>query len=86
MDLSWLPDPDKAYGENSDDDEGDEDENLLKAALGKRKTNAESSSSDDDVDQPADSIQPFKKKLKVTSKLTLDDAELIAAQLLAKSM
>ncbi|XP_075155688.1 putative ATP-dependent RNA helicase DDX10 [Haematobia irritans] len=88
VDLSWLPDPSKIYGKNSNsEEESDEhtDEENPKSQKNKRNwTSAEDN--DDNANDSDDFEEPVRKKPNVTSKLTLDDAEKIAQQLLANSM
>ncbi|KAI8116094.1 hypothetical protein FF38_00743 [Lucilia cuprina] len=87
VDLSWLPDPTKVYNKESNaDSESDDvksDSNLKEQQ--KRQHQSKDSSSEDDSEDD-DFKETIAKKSKVTSKLTLDDAEVIAAQLLANSM
>ncbi|XP_061388083.1 probable ATP-dependent RNA helicase DDX10 [Musca vetustissima] len=85
VDLSWLPDPSKVY-KNKDDDESDvHDESPTEQTNVSRKHRHNSDPSEDAEESDEDFAEPVKKKSNVTSKLTLDDAEIIAAQLLANS-
>lgn len=91
VDLSWLPDPDKVYknktdSENESDNEHDIKLGKRKAQNGVNKQHSESEDSSSSDEEQIHTSEPFAKKMKVTSKLTLNDAELIAQQLLAKSM
>ena len=102
-DLSWLPDPDKVYSEQSDDDndsdteyrgkhrqvvnssdESDEEEeqqiHIPKKLVAKKKGRIEKDSSDDDEDYEQE--PPHKKTRKLASKLSVNEAELLAMQLL----
>lgn len=83
VDLSWLPDPNKVYKNNSNADSDAEDGSNDSGFKPQREQQQSEESSSEDED---DFEEPLPKKSKVTSKLTLDDAEVIAAQLLANSM
>ncbi|XP_058983647.1 probable ATP-dependent RNA helicase DDX10 [Musca domestica] len=86
VDLSWLPDPSKVYKNNQNAD-SDADMSSVKQTKLYRKHARSSDTSEDSDTQESDEdfSEPVKKKSNVTSKLTLDDAEIIAAQLLANS-
>ncbi|XP_065364289.1 probable ATP-dependent RNA helicase DDX10 [Calliphora vicina] len=87
VDLSWLPDPSKVYTKESNNgSESDDAQFDSKLQQKKRRQQSEESSSEDDIEDENDFEEPLAKKSKVTSKLTLNDAEVIAAQLLANSM
>ncbi|TMW47853.1 hypothetical protein DOY81_007067, partial [Sarcophaga bullata] len=82
IDLSWLPDPSKIYRNVSNTEaEADDKKDSVDKRHKKRKANDASRSEDE-----SNFEDPISKKSKVTSKLTLDDAEVIAAQLLANSI
>lgn len=85
VDLSWLPDPSKIY---KNDTNSEEDKQSEEALTSSRKLPNKRNSGADEIDSESDDdfAEPVKKKPNVTSKLTLDDAEIIAAQLLANSM
>lgn len=85
VDLSWLPDPSKIY---KNDTNSEEDKQSKEALTASRKLPNKRNSGTDEIDSESDDdfAEPVKKKPNVTSKLTLDDAEIIAAQLLANSM
>lgn len=99
-DLSWMPDPDKVYdksnvsdsdGENnfrhrqvvnssSDDDSESEDEEKPIRKQNKRKQDFANQDSDESEEEPTNS----NKIRKITSKLSVDDVESFAMQLLSK--
>lgn len=83
VDLSWLPDPNKVYKNNSNADSDAEDGSSDSGFKPQKEQQQSEESSSEDEDEFE---EPLPKKSKVTSKLTLDDAEVIAAQLLANSM
>lgn len=83
VDLSWLPDPNKVYKNNSNADSEAEDGSSDSGFKPQKEQQQSEESSSEDEDEFE---EPLPKKSKVTSKLTLDDAEVIAAQLLANSM
>ncbi|XP_073834996.1 probable ATP-dependent RNA helicase DDX10 [Musca autumnalis] len=85
VDLSWLPDPSKVYKNKNEESEGSDVEMKSTEAKLSRKHARNSDSSEDAAESDDDFCEPVKKKSNVTSKLTLDDAEIIAAQLLANS-
>ena len=81
IDLSWLPDPSKIYrNESNTEAETDVKKDSVVKCHKRPKINDAGRSEDE-----SDFEDPISKKSKVTSKLTLDDAEVIAAQLLANS-
>lgn len=100
-DMSWLPDPDKIYGNkssdvsdsesesafgarqvvnSSSDDDSESDEEQPIRQQNKRKHQTKIDNSDESEEEPSTS----KKIRKITSKLTVDDAESFAMQLLSK--
>ncbi|XP_013102709.2 probable ATP-dependent RNA helicase DDX10 [Stomoxys calcitrans] len=92
VDLSWLPDPNKIYkNESNSEEESDEETNSRKGnKFSKKLQRRRQDSSEDDHDvvneSDDDFAEPVRKKANVTSKLTLDDAEIIAQQLLGNGM
>uniref|UniRef100_A0A1B0A2U1 ATP-dependent RNA helicase n=1 Tax=Glossina pallidipes TaxID=7398 RepID=A0A1B0A2U1_GLOPL len=81
VDLSWLPDPKKIYKRQGANSSPDTDEENVESEHNSRK--ASNSNIADDESEDTDLEEPANKKSKVTSKLSLNDAEVIAAQLLA---
>ncbi|XP_030379054.1 probable ATP-dependent RNA helicase DDX10 [Scaptodrosophila lebanonensis] len=78
VDLSWLPDPDKIYnkGANASADVRSSNKSGHQSSDSHENDEDENGDTDDDYDEPA------LKKSKLTQKLTLMDAEAIAASLL----
>lgn len=86
VDLSWLPDPSKVYKNNQNDDSDADMSSVQQTKLYRKHARSSDTSEDGDTQESdEDFSEPVKKKSNVTSKLTLDDAEIIAAQLLANS-
>uniref|UniRef100_A0A1B0BAY5 ATP-dependent RNA helicase n=1 Tax=Glossina palpalis gambiensis TaxID=67801 RepID=A0A1B0BAY5_9MUSC len=81
VDLSWLPDPKKIYKGQGTNSSSDTDEEKVESEHNSRKVS--NSSISDDESEDTELEEPANKKSKVTSKLSLNDAEVIAAQLLA---
>lgn len=94
VDLSWLPDPDKIYGpKNSDEESASDAESeihqlptkLFEKPRNKRELSvsmSENSSADEDEEEDKRS-KPIKKKAKkMASKLSVDEAEMLAMRLL----
>uniref|UniRef100_T1PK25 ATP-dependent RNA helicase n=1 Tax=Musca domestica TaxID=7370 RepID=T1PK25_MUSDO len=86
VDLSWLPDPSKVYKNNQNADSDADMSSVQQTKLYRKHARSSDTSEDSDTQESdEDFSEPVKKKSNVTSKLTLDDAEIIAAQLLANS-
>uniref|UniRef100_A0A1A9W959 ATP-dependent RNA helicase n=1 Tax=Glossina brevipalpis TaxID=37001 RepID=A0A1A9W959_9MUSC len=87
VDLSWLPDPKKIYKSKNTNSSNIEDAEIENKEHSDEISSASgsSSSSADDESENDELTEPVRKKAKVTSKLSLNDAEIIAAQLLASS-
>ncbi|XP_055303987.1 probable ATP-dependent RNA helicase DDX10 [Sitodiplosis mosellana] len=100
-DMSWLPDPDKIYGNKSNDVSDTESESGFGARQVVNSSSDDDSESEeeqpvhkpnkrklrirnDDSDQSEEELSTSKKIRKITSKLTVDDAESFAMQLLSK--
>lgn len=99
-DMSWLPDPDKVYGQKDDEDDDDDDDDKFGGGKYRQVVNSSDESSeeeeihvarklvtkkkraeDDDVAAP----QPLKKAKKFAAKLSVNEAEALAMQLLGGS-
>lgn len=98
-DLSWLPDPKKVFDKNSNDISDSESENGFGARQVVNSSSEEESESEEDEPMPKQNKRKFqlsnkdsdeeepstsKKIRKITSKLSVDDAESFAMQLLSK--
>lgn len=98
-DLSWLPDPTKVFDKNSNDISDSESESGFGARQVVNSSSEEDSESEEDEPMPKQNKRKFqlsnkdsdeeepstsKKIRKITSKLSVDDAESFAMQLLSK--
>ncbi|KAH8420557.1 hypothetical protein KR009_011329 [Drosophila setifemur] len=81
VDLSWLPDPDKVYKKSTKQD-GEASDHSASDPGGDSSEESGDEVGDDDQDDYDDDDEPAYKKSKLTNKMSLMDAEAIAAGLL----